>query len=159
MQSTPVSSSLPATDSSAKKHQSHTNQPLSDRTRTTKLASTQPYASHRRASRKGSISSMESEADTEFSDRPPVDLHAEEGEVTTRMLPSPTRTKLLLKSKRIGRLCEVFALTWVGPTYQTWIHTLTLLITTPLPAQRLKCLTKCLSRCRLMIGCVGHSTN
>ena len=45
-------------------------------------AITQPSASHRQASRKDSISSLESEADSEFSDRPLLDLYVEEGDLS-----------------------------------------------------------------------------
>ena len=78
---TPASPSLPGTDSSATKHQS-AGKPQSDRPSSTEPATSQPPASHRQASRRDSISSLEWKVDSEFSDRPPLDLYVEEGELS-----------------------------------------------------------------------------
>ena len=79
-QSTPSSSDLPGTDSSAAKHQStskfHTDRPHSDQPRTSELTGTNLPVLHRKATnrtstkwaRKDSISSMDSDAESELSD-------------------------------------------------------------------------------------------
>ena len=83
-QSTTAFSRLPGTDSSAAKHQSaskpQTNQP--DQPSSTEPPTSQTSASLRQASKKDNISSLESEVDSDFSDRAPLDLYVDEGELS-----------------------------------------------------------------------------
>ena len=93
-QSTPLSSDLPGTDSSAAKHQftskSHTGQPHSSRPRTSELTGTDTPVIHRQdtsrisnePARNDSVSSMESDVESELSDRPQVDIYVEKGELS-----------------------------------------------------------------------------
>ena len=92
-QSTPPSADLPRTDSSASKHQSagksRSDLPQTNRPRAsvfgTDLPASQTQSSNQGScipTRRDSISSLESDAESELSDRPPVDIYVEEGELS-----------------------------------------------------------------------------
>ena len=94
IQSTPTSTDLHVTDSSATKHQSTSksgiDRPHSDRPRVSDSSSTHPPVLHRQSTsqvatehaRKDSVSSLDSYAESDQSDRPPVELYVEEGELS-----------------------------------------------------------------------------
>ena len=80
----PRSSEHNDTDSSITRHQStsklHVTKSQTDQPKSSVRTDTGSPALHRQ--RQDSISSLSSEADSDFSDRPPVDLYAEEGELS-----------------------------------------------------------------------------
>ena len=94
IQSTPTSTDVHFTDSSASKHQSTSksgiDRPHSDRPRASNSSSTDLPVLHKQSTsqvstertRKDSVSSLDLYAESDQSDQPPVDLYVEEGELS-----------------------------------------------------------------------------
>ena len=98
------------------KHEAH-RPSATDRPLSSEPADTGSPALHR--SRRDSISSLSSDAGSDMSDRPPLDLYTEEEELSE----DPDQTvadqdQPVSEEQNYRKLCRAFALIWVGPISQ-----------------------------------------
>ena len=157
-------SGLPGTDSSAAKHQSfrkpQSNRPHSDQPTSSELSSTNPLVFHRQATKKDSISSLELEAGSESSDRPPIELYVEEGELSDDQDVTVMDQDQSLSEEPTYREAKRGIRSYMGWSHIPDMDTSpTCWTTTLLLAQRLKFLVRCRSRCQVVIGYVESSAN
>ena len=165
-QSTPSAVHLPGSNSSASKCQStgqaHSDLPQTNQP-TASTSSANPPASHKllpsqassRPFRKDSVSSSESEAESELSDRPPVDLYVEEGELSEDQDVTITHPDQSLSEEQTYRETMRGIQSYMGSSHILDLDTRI----TPLPVLRSNPLGRCQFRCLLMIGYAGNGVD